>query len=66
MRTFLYADMDGEHTITAADIIKEYFPYWQEQMKKVGKEDMISHERCIEDFCVVHWATEQRTRGPND
>jgi hypothetical protein len=44
--------------MTEQEIIDYYFDYWSNQMRKVGKENMISNERCIEDFCAVHWATE--------
>ena len=39
-------------------IVRDYFEYWSEQMRRVGKTDLISRERCIEDFCVVHWAAQ--------
>jgi hypothetical protein len=42
--------------VTEADILRDYWPYWCEQMRKVGKDAMINHENCIEDFVVVHWA----------
>ena len=37
-------------------ILKDYFPYWKEQMIKAGKADLISEDRCIEDWVVVNWA----------
>lgn len=43
-------------TITESEIREQYWPWWQEQMRKVGKEDQISFEMCVDDFCVVHWA----------
>ena len=54
-----YPGDEGEHIIeelTEDQIIEQYFPYWSEQMAKVGKADMISRELCIEDWCTVHWA----------
>ena len=45
-------------TKTEAEIISEYFPWWSEQMTKVGKQDQISEQACIEDWVVVHWAYE--------
>lgn len=38
------------------EILDSYWDYWCEQMRKVDKEDEISKERCIEDWCVIHWA----------
>ena len=58
MRLWRFNDPSGNQFITDDEIIKDYFPYWKEQMIKVGKEDLISHENCIEDFVVVHWAWE--------
>lgn len=53
---YRYQDQDGEHEITRDEILAQYFPYWSEQMRRVGKADQISEESCIEDFMVVHWA----------
>ena len=39
-------------------IIASYYPYWKGKMIEVGKADMVSKERCIEDWIVVHWAME--------
>jgi hypothetical protein len=50
--------------ITEADIIREYFPYWSRQMRKVKQEDQITEDRCIEDFCIVHWA--YQVEGENE
>ena len=47
-----------ETILTDFDIIDDYFPYWSKRMKAVGKEDMISIERCIDDYIVVNWAEE--------
>lgn len=54
--TYRYESQDGRHDITEEEILRTYYPYWQEQMRKVGKEALISPEACIEDFIVVHWA----------
>lgn len=47
-----------ERILTEDQIIAEYWDYWCSQMRKVSKEDMISRERCIEDWITVHWAME--------
>ena len=39
-------------------IIKAYYKYWSTKMIEAGKGDDISRERCIEDWCTVHWAIE--------
>lgn len=52
---------DGQPIVTVmteAQIIAEYYPFWCEQMKKVGKADLISEQSCIDDWVVVHWAEE--------
>lgn len=46
----------GTHEMSRAEILAEYFEYWKDQMTKAGKEDQISEEHCIEDWCVVNWA----------
>jgi hypothetical protein len=68
VRKFSYVDQGDDGvtpvhcTISEDKILCEYFPYWHEQMKKVGKASkIITHaylDQCIDDFCVVHWATE--------
>jgi hypothetical protein len=65
MKTFKYNEL-GIHGINEVvvisfdQIITDYFEYWCEKMKRIGKEDLISKERCVEDFCVVHWAWEDK------
>jgi len=51
----------GQHvqeTWTEDQIIKSYYTYWSTKMIQAGINDEISLERCIEDWCVVHWAAE--------
>ncbi len=45
-----------EVTISASQILREYFPSWSNKMRLAGHADLISPRACIEDFCVVHWA----------
>lgn len=40
------------------DIMREYYPYWIEQMTKVNRADLINKENCIEDWMSIHWAME--------
>jgi hypothetical protein len=37
-------------------IIDEYFPWWSQKMKSLGREERISHQNCIDDFVTIHWA----------
>lgn len=57
MLTFTYADQSGDHSLTEDSIIDQYFEYWSEKMKSIGKGHLITKAHCIDDFCVVHWAT---------
>lgn len=63
--TICYPDESGhvEETLSEAMILQYYYPYWSEQMHKVGKQDMISEELCIEDWVIVHWAWETDASG---
>lgn len=58
MRTFQYDDLDGTKTVTEKEIVDTYFPFWSSKMREAGKEDLISEQLCIEDFCVINWAWE--------
>lgn len=58
MRCFRFQDQDGIHELTDEQILAEYYDYWQGQIRRVGREHLISPENCIEDFCAVHWAEE--------
>lgn len=51
-----YTDPDGTTEMSEAEILKHYYPYWCEQMKRVGKAQQISEQACIEDWVIVHWA----------
>ena len=43
-------------TMSEDEILKEYYPFWEGQMLKLGRGGKISPEACIEDWVVVHWA----------
>ncbi len=43
-------------TVTEAEILREYYPFWCGQMHRVGKILMATEERCIEDWATIHWA----------
>lgn len=57
-KIYRYQDLDGVHDITRESILDIYYKYWSNQMKKVGKEDQISEEACIEDFLIAHYGWE--------
>lgn len=49
---------DVVETWTEEQILKSYYIYWSTKMIENGLGNDISKERCIEDWCVVHWAWE--------
>jgi hypothetical protein len=55
-----YTDLDGTVTMTEAEILAAYGPYWREQMRRVGKEAEITEQGCIDDWVVVNWAERLR------
>lgn len=50
-------------TMSENEILEEYFDYWSNKMKSVGKHNLISPENCIYDWCVIHWAWETNAYG---
>lgn len=61
MRRFRYEDTGGVHEVEEKEIIKEYFPTWKQKMISIGKEDQVSYQNCVDDFCIIHYAHEVRT-----
>lgn len=62
---------DGEtpvvQTLTEDEIWAEYGPYWRAKMTEVGKADLISKQRCINDWVTIHWACpESRDATPEE
>lgn len=47
-----------EYTFTEEEILNQYYPYWSDRLKQLGREHLISKERCLEDWIVVNWAVE--------
>ena len=67
MRRFTYQDDDGIHIVTEQEIKDNYYIYWQEQMRKVGKEDLIDFELCLDQWIVMNWAIEiEPDENPTD
>lgn len=42
---------------TEDEIRRLYYPHWIKQMWRVGKQDQISFENCLEDWITIHWAS---------
>ncbi len=59
--TIVFPGEFGQHvqeTFNEDQIIKAYFTYWATKMIDAGHGDRVTREACIEDWKVVHWATE--------
>ena len=52
-------------TLSEQEIIDYYYVWWSTKMILNGNED-ISRERCIEDWCIVHWAQRNYWREMKD
>ena len=46
-------------TVSEQQILDSFYDFWVEKMKKIGKESLISKEKCIEDWVTIHWAWEE-------
>lgn len=44
-------------TLSDQEILNYYWDYWSGKMRELGRDSLITHERCIEDWCIVHWAS---------
>ena len=61
MRKWLVLSPETEEVFTEDDIIfGGYYEYWKGRMQnKYGSNsELITKENCIEDWIVIHWATE--------
>lgn len=59
MKSYQYdCPLEGIRTLTEQQVLDEYYDHWCNLMRKVGKEDLISKELCVEDWCTVHYAWE--------
>lgn len=56
---------DVVETWTEDQIIKAYYRYWAIKMVESGRGNELSRERCIEDWCVIHWAWEYKDERTN-
>ena len=58
MKSYKYYDLDGAHIFTEDQIFEEYWEFWCEAMRRVKRDDLISRERCLEDWITINWAFE--------
>jgi hypothetical protein len=65
--TIAYPDENGNdvfETLSDAEIIASYWDHWYGKMcAKFGKDHVDSHycqQDCIDDWVIVHWATESK------
>lgn len=56
MKYYKYSDFNEDHVYSEEDILKEYYPAWKVGMERLGRADEISKKKCIEDWCITHWA----------
>lgn len=61
MKTYLYNELGYSEPleITEEQILDTYYPFWSGELRKLGREDLISEKNCIEDWVVVNWAWEK-------
>jgi hypothetical protein len=58
-----YDEHGGHHVrISEEDIIARHMGYFASEMKKVGKEDQITKEACIQDFLIINFGWEETER----
>lgn len=42
------------HTLTEAEILREYWPYWSERMQELGRRP--NPLDCVMDWVIANWA----------
>ena len=67
MKVYLFNDWDENDNplikeITEDEILEDYWSYWSDKMiKKFGYgHELITKEKCIDDWIVVNWAWEKK------
>lgn len=59
MKFYKYEEPNHDPVVLSEDqIINSYYQLWSKKMKELGREQLISREKCIEDWCTIHWASE--------
>lgn len=59
--TIVFPGEQGQHvqeTWSTEQILKSYYPYWCGMMIQNVAAPDLSEVNCIDDWCIVHWATE--------
>jgi hypothetical protein len=59
--TIVFPGEFGQHvqeTWNEDQILKSYYPYWCGMMVQNVAAPDLDPKRCIDDWCVVHWAVE--------
>jgi hypothetical protein len=59
--TIVFPGECGQHvqeTWNTDQILQSYYTYWVTKMIQNNNYLDISEERCIDDWCAVHWAME--------
>lgn len=59
--TIVFPGEYGQHvqeTWSKEQILKFYWKHWNVKMFQSGNGDLVTEERCIEDWCITHWAEE--------
>lgn len=46
----------GYDVISEAEILKQFFPEWSQQMEEMGREDEINEQNCIEEWVTYYSA----------
>lgn len=46
----------GYAVITEAEILKQFFSEWKQQMEEMGREDEINEQNCIEEWITYYSA----------
>ena len=58
VKYYQIVDSSGISILSEVQILEFYWDYWSTRMQECGKQSEIDPKTCIEDFCVIHWATE--------
>jgi len=55
-------------TLSEQEILDQYYDYWSSKMilPWFNDNEDISKEKCIEDWCIVHWAERNYWREMKD
>jgi hypothetical protein len=56
---YVLEEDDGEIgylVISEAEILKQFFSEWKQQMEEMGREDEINEQNCIEEWVIYYSA----------